>query len=54
MKISEKQLIILYDISRWFIENEFHGFGVPYSRKTVIDIINEIINQQSDELQEIS
>lgn len=53
MIITEKQLIIMYEISKWFITTEFHGFSIPYSRETVIEVLNEIINQQSNKLIEV-
>jgi hypothetical protein len=53
MIITEKQLIILCDIAKWFIKNEFHNFGVPYDRETIIHLLNDILNQQSNELIEV-
>ncbi|HXK00730.1 MAG TPA: hypothetical protein VNF93_02450 [Buchnera sp. (in: enterobacteria)] len=53
MIITQKQLLILYSISQWFIKFEFNGFFPPYSRETIVDILNEIINQQSNNPMEI-
>ncbi len=53
MIITEKQLIILYDIAKWYITYDFVRFGAPYTNQIVIDVLNQIINQQSDKPVEI-
>ena len=52
MKITEKQLIILFDIAKesQCINNGFAG----YTQATIKMIVNQIINQQSDELIDVS
>ena len=53
MIITEKQLFMLRDISHWFIQHEFFNFSPPYDRDTVIQLLNDIINKQSNELMEV-
>jgi len=51
MKISEKQLLMLLDISKDACKIE--GILGGYDPETRITLVNEIINQQSDELKEV-
>lgn len=52
MIITEKQLIILFDIAKFVITHEFNRLN-NYDRQTIVDVVNEILNQQSNELIEV-
>jgi hypothetical protein len=49
MKISEKQIIMLLDIAKDTLRIAGIRFG-GYDRDSVQELINQIINQQSDDL----
>ena len=51
MRITEKQLIVLVDIAKASM-TFVGGFG-GYSAETISELINQILNQQSDAIVEI-
>lgn len=55
MIITEKQLIILFEISLWFsqVHMNWRFNQPPFSRETVEQIVNDILNQQSNKLMEV-
>lgn len=55
MIITEKQLIMLFEMGVFLARLNMSGnyWSPPYSRETMIDLVNDIINQQSNKLQEI-
>jgi hypothetical protein len=55
MKISEKQLIILFDLALWFsqLNMSWRSLGPPFTREMINDLVNEIYNQQSNKLIDI-
>ena len=48
MKVSEKQLMVLFDIAKYSLQ--IMGNVAGYDENTRRNLINEIINQQSNEL----
>lgn len=55
MIITEKQLMILFDLALWFsqLNMTWRHLGPPFSREYINELVNEIYNQQSNELKEI-
>jgi hypothetical protein len=55
MKITEKQLIVLFDLAIWYaqLNMAWRGNGSPYSREAIEELVNEILNQQSSKLIEV-
>jgi hypothetical protein len=55
MKITEKQLLVLVDLAKWFsqLQMNWRDFGPIYSRETIEKLVIDIVNQQSDELIDI-
>lgn len=47
MKLTEKQAIILFDIAKY--ATSFVGGCTGYSHDTIQTVVNQILNQQSDE-----
>lgn len=54
MLITEKQLIILFDLALWFSQLNMTWrasvSGPPFSRELIEEIVNQIYSQQSIEL----
>jgi hypothetical protein len=48
MKVSEKQLMVLFDIAKYSLQ--IIGGVAGYDEKTRQNLVNDIINQQSDKL----
>lgn len=55
MKITEKQLMILFDLALWFsqLNMTWRGLGPPFSKETITNLVNEIYDQQSQDLIEV-
>lgn len=51
MKVSEKQLMMLVDIAKDTLR--FAGFIGGYDPQTRLQLVNQLINQQSDILKEV-
>lgn len=51
MKLSSKQALVLFELAKWTVH--VSGTVCGYDEKTRLKIINEIINQQSDEVKEL-
>ena len=51
MRLTEKQAIILYDIAKYSVG--FAGGFAGYDRETISQILDQILNQQSDEIIEL-
>ena len=51
MKITEKQLIVLFDIAKHSMR--FIGDFAGYDEKTRQNLVNDIINQQSNDLVDV-
>lgn len=47
MRLTEKQAIILYDIAKYSLS--FSGGCAGYDRGTISQIVDQILNQQSDD-----
>jgi hypothetical protein len=47
MRLTEKQAIILFDIAKYSLS--FVGGCAGYSHDTISQIVDQILNQQSDE-----
>lgn len=55
MRITEKQLMILFDLAIWFsqLNMSWRGMGPPFDKEVIIKLVNEIFDQQSDEIFDI-
>lgn len=51
MRLTEKQAIILFDIAKYVMA--FVGDVGGYDRSTISKLVDQILNQQSDELIEL-
>lgn len=51
MRLTEKQAIILFDIAKYSMS--FSGGCAGYDRETISKIVDQILNQQSDEIIEL-
>lgn len=55
MIITEKQLIMLFEMGVFLARLNMSGtyWNSPYNKETMINLVNDIINQQSNKLMEI-
>lgn len=51
MIITQKQLVVLFDIAKWAATN-LNGH-CPVTQETIQTLVNQIYNQQSDKLVEV-
>lgn len=51
MLITEKQLLVLFDIVRWHVTGDKDP--CPFTRDTIKILVDQIYNQQSDQLREV-
>jgi hypothetical protein len=52
MKLTNKQAMVMFDITKWSMA--FVGGAVGYSSQTIEKLVNQIIGQQSDVLVELN
>ena len=52
MKITAKQALVMFDILKW--STSVHGELAGYTRELRNEIVNTIINQQSDKVIDLS
>ena len=50
MKISEQQLMVIFETAKACIRLHDKGYFLPYRRETLIKVIEDIVNQQSTEI----
>lgn len=55
MLITEKQLMILFDLALWFsqLNMSWREYGPPFSREIINNLVNQIYSQQSNNLKEV-